>query len=155
MLTLTFTLTESEFRSVWRRIQLGRRASWTTFLLAAAIAVFGVVISSAVEILIGAALAVWWFFFLTVLLPRRVWRRNPRLRGEQTLTFSDSGVTQTLVHAETKFDWDHWTETTRMGDMYVMRSISGITLIPSRAFATTADEERFRELVGAHTRLAP
>jgi YcxB-like protein len=155
MLTLTFTLTRPEFFAVWRRLQLQRRSCWSTFLVAAAIIGFGVVISSAVEVLIGVALAAWWMFVLTVLSPRRLWRRNPRLRAEQELRFSENEVTQRLLHSETKYDWDHWTEIKRVGDAYVMRSAAGgITLIPLRAFGIPADEKRFRELAAAHTLLS-
>jgi hypothetical protein len=154
MLTLTFTLARPEFLAVWRRTQLRRRSSWSTVVVAAAIVAFGVVISSIVEVLIGLALAAWWMFFLNVFVPRRVWRSNPRLRGEQELTFSESGVTQRLLHSETRYDWDHWTEIRRAGDAYVMRATSAMTFIPLRAFETPADEKRFRELATAHTRLS-
>jgi hypothetical protein len=87
-----------------------------------------------------------------VLTPRRLWRKHPQIREAQILSFSEHEVTEKLFQVTSIFDWSYWTEITKSGDTYVLRSKRGYTVIPLRAFATAEDEERFRELVIAHGR---
>jgi len=73
-----------------------------------------------------------------------------RSTASRPTRFSDDRVTEVLSDSETRFAWDHWKESSLVGDTYVLRSERGYNFIPQRAFATPSDEQRFRKLLAEH-----
>ena len=81
-------------------------------------------------------------------------RRPPHDRRgvEQTMSFSEDGVTAANASGEGSFDWRHWTRWMQTGDLYVLtrardaRSRS----FRRRAFASPDAESEFRELLARH-----
>jgi hypothetical protein len=156
MVKVQFTLTAAEAYGIQRRVFLRARNVWWFLLFELAIAIVGIIVSSTVLIAIGGAGAliyavqIWWW------RPQQMWRRQALMRSEQTLTISDEGIAIQYAGAASTTQWSFWNRARLIGDAYVLQgNARGYTLIPRRAFASPADETRFRELVAAHTSITP
>jgi hypothetical protein len=155
VVTIHFTLTAAEAYAAQRRVTLRHRGIWAYVVLALAVAVLGAVASSEVLLASGIAAAgvyalmIWWW------APRRMWSRQALMRREQTITVSEDGIAFRYATASSSTQWDFWKRIRRLGACYVLQgSQRGYTLIPRRAFASDADEARFRELIAAHLGVA-
>jgi hypothetical protein len=142
--SVTFKLTRPEFYGIWRKLHSRQRR--TLPLCGVVILAVGIFIPNITLTVIGAALTAWWTAYLYVLLPRRFWERFAQIRETHALTFTDHNVTEDLFQAKSTFDWNYWTDLTMAGEAYVLKSNRGYTFIPRRAFSTTDDEQRFRQL---------
>jgi len=88
---------------------------------------------------------------LVVLMPLYGARQMTTSASEQTMSFSDDGVTAANASGEGRFDWRHWTRWTQTGDLYVLRGARrAFTFVPRRAFASPGAESEFRELLTRH-----
>jgi hypothetical protein len=97
------------------------------------------------------ALAIYGFGFF--LAPQRLWRKNPGLRGPQSISFSERGVWSRSVNAETRADWSVYRSSLENEACYLLRMASRpvYLIVPKRAFADTDTEVEFRRLIAAHT----
>jgi len=131
-------------------IALRSRAAIAMLGLGLALLAAGIGSAKTALILVGAAeLAAW--VVLVVLLPRTGSRGVAEASSEQTLSFSEDGVTAANANGEGSFDWRHWTRWTSVGDLYVLQGARrAFTFVPRRAFATPAAESEFRELLARH-----
>jgi YcxB-like protein len=101
-------------------------------------------------IVIGAAELVYWLG-LVALMPRLGARRITANASEQTMSFSDDGVSAANADGEGSFEWRHWSRWMQTGDLYVLKAARrAFTFVPRRAFASAAAESQFRELLGRH-----
>jgi hypothetical protein len=151
VVTVSFTLTRSEVCSCHRRLQARRLRHWTNVGFAVLTAALGVVASAPELIIFGAAYALIYVAAVGWIAPRVAWRRIPQIRAEQVVTVSDAGIHTAWTNASTSADWSFWPEVSRIGDAYVLHAKPrGWCVIPRRAFDSTLDEGRFRELVAKH-----
>jgi len=94
----------------------------------------------------GAELLGW--VGLIALMPRAGMRADP---SEQTMSFSEDGVTAANERGSQRFEWSHWRSWTRTGDLYLLRGRRGVfTFVPRRAFSSPGAEGEFRGLLSAH-----
>jgi hypothetical protein len=149
VLTLRFTLTKPEYLALCRRICARRWQAWLIPVASGSVAVgVGVWRSDGVLVAIGAALAICWAVYVFFVAPRICWRKLPQVRGEQTLTFSESGVTAVMVDATSTTTWEFWRDVAQLGDVYLMRSKrGGLTVIPQRSFGSADEQRQFIKLV--------
>ena len=131
-------------------IALRSRAAIAMLGLGLALLAAGIGSAKTPLILVGAAeLAAW--IVLVVLLPRAGSRGVTEANSEQTLSFSEGGVTAANANGEGSFDWRHWTRWSSVGDLYVLQGARrAFTFVPRRAFATPDAESEFRELLARH-----
>jgi hypothetical protein len=131
-------------------LALRSRAAVAMLLLGLALLAGGVGSAKTALILVGAAeLAAW--LVLVLVLPRIGSRGIAERGSEQTLSFSEDGVTAANANGEGSFDWRHWTRWSSVGDLYVLQGARrAFTFVPQRAFATPESESEFRELLARH-----
>ena len=131
-------------------LALRSRAAIAMLLLGLALLAAGIGSGKTPLILVGGAeLAAW--LLLVVVLPR-VGSRGIAERGsEQTLSFSENGVTAANANGHGSVDWRHWRRWSSVGDLYVLQGGKrAFTFVPRRAFATAESESEFRELLARH-----
>lgn len=88
---------------------------------------------------------VWSIFFA---LPKQRFRSDPRFRDEFFLEFAEDAIRFKTAHIESRLDWSLYTGVLENERFYVL--IYGkdmISVIPKRAFCTSAQEMVFRELL--------
>jgi hypothetical protein len=151
-LVATFTLTEREFLAIWRRLQLRRWRAWLCPALGVLIVLLGTGGSSETAVWVGGLFTAWSVWCVLSYAPRQVWRRLPALHESQTITLSDDGVKEELLHMTASFDWEHWTDVISLDSAWVLCSPGGYTFIPSRALPGPHDQALLRELAGTRVR---
>jgi YcxB-like protein len=150
VITVRFTFSESENRRAMLYIALRSRPAAAMLALGVALLLAGVASGRTALIVIGAAELAYWLG-LVVVMPRVGARRLTASASQQTLSFSDDGVTAANADGEGSFDWRHWTRWMQTGDLYVLKGARrAFTFVPRRAFASPDAETEFRELLGRH-----
>lgn len=163
--TVAFELSPDETvpvlrRTVWRSRSMLKVLIATALMVPAGVLVFvtgaaghrtsletlGIIV---VGVSIFDVLLIRWSF------ERGVRRASKRMAeaGPTTLTFTEDGVLKASRLSSAMTRWPAYSETRRMGDLYLLRigSSSVNLLIPRRAFLTPGDEEVFLKLAGQHT----
>ncbi|HEY0405515.1 MAG TPA: YcxB family protein [Pyrinomonadaceae bacterium] len=84
-------------------------------------------------------------------VPQRIYKRNPQLREEYRLQFSDEGIAFRSKGIDSTLQWslykDVW-ETERF--YFLLYGKDAFSLIPKRAFADEWQERAFREMLQQH-----
>jgi hypothetical protein len=150
VVTVRFTFSRAESRRAMAYLALRSRAAIGMLLLGLALLAAGIGAAKTPLILVGAAeLAAW--VLLVAILPRLGSRGIAERGSEQTLSFSEDGVTAANSNGEGSVDWRHWTRWGSVGDLYVLRGGKrAFTFVPRRAFATPESESEFRDLLARH-----
>jgi YcxB-like protein len=150
VVTVRFTFSEAENRRAMLYITLRSRAAAGMLALGLGLLAVGLSGARTAVIVIGAAELVYWLVLVAV-MPLLGARRMTARASEQTLSFSDDGVSAANADGEGSFEWRHWTRWMQTGDLYVLKGARrAFTFIPRRAFASPAAESEFRELLGRH-----
>ena len=150
MITVHFTFSESENRRAMLYVALRSRAAAAMLALGIGLLLVGLASGKTALIVIGAAELAYWVG-LVVVMPRVGARRLTASASQQTMSFSADGVTAANADGEGNFDWRHWTRWMQTGDLYVLKGARrAFTFVPRRAFASSAAETEFRELLGRH-----
>ena len=150
MVTVRFTFSRAENQRAMVYVALRSRAAMLMLTLGLALLAAGIGSGKTIVLVIGAAELAYWVV-LVAAMPRLGSRRMTELGSEQTLSFSDAGVTAANATGEGSFDWRHWTRWGAAGDLYVLQGAKrAFTFVPRRAFATPAAESEFRELLTRH-----
>ena len=88
---------------------------------------------------------------MIVVVPRALLAGNPKLSDEYQLTFSDQGVRFQTTSIDSNIDWNLYLRAVEARDFYLLYwSRRQFTVIPKRAFATSADMLAFNALLAAH-----
>jgi len=147
VLTVCFTFTDAEIRRMARYGLL--RSRGPILLLAAGIAILAIGAGTGKSVwfaVAGAELVGW--AALVFVAPR------VGLRGtgdEQTLSFSEEGVTAANARGSQRFDWNHWRRWSVARELYLLRGAGSVfTFVPRRAFASEDAESEFRALLARH-----
>lgn len=150
MITVRFTFSQSENRRAMLFIALRARSTMVMLALGLGLLALGIGTGKTAVLVIGAAELVYWLG-LVVVMPRYGARRMTAAASEQTMSFSDDGVTAANASGEGRFDWRHWTRWMQTGDLYVLTGARrAFTFVPRRAFASPDAESEFRELLTRH-----
>jgi YcxB-like protein len=144
VITVRFTLSQAEARHAMRYMVLRSRAPSLMLLVGLAMLAIALATHKSVWFgVAGAELLAW--LGLIVLIPRLGLRTTG---GEQTVSFSDEGVTAANAGGSQRFPWEHWRLWRRTGDLYLLRGAGSIfTFIPARAFGSPDTESEFCELL--------
>ncbi|MFN0092490.1 MAG: YcxB family protein, partial [Acidimicrobiales bacterium] len=146
--TVTFTLTEQEYR----RAAFAASMRNPEHVLGPTMIGLGIVYASR-EWWIGLLAAVVTALMGIVLSPYLRWRRNPVARAEQTHTFTTTGAVVRSGGRSSSYNWSFYPWVRQIGGLYVLlHNTRQWNAVPERAFATPADEARFRTIVAAKTR---
>lgn len=163
-----FALTAAEYGAAVRRLSWSFArfkffAAWVVVMLVYGLAVL--LVSDVVYLghiptvnaVVGiTALAVGLLLGLSMvstlyLNPGRDYRREAALRSEQRLCFSDREITQSALHGESRVQWAFFQRAIETPEVYLLRYRRRFgVILPKRAFATSSDEARFRDLVREH-----
>ncbi len=82
------------------------------------------------------------------------YRRQPRLRDEQSHCFADDGITVSFADAESHLKWTFYEVLAELDDVYLLRHQKRFAnIIPRRAFSSREDENRFRQLAQQHMKV--
>lgn len=103
-------------------------------------------------ILVGLGiLQLLYFGWIVFIAPVRAWNRNPP--EKRRMVFSDSEVRVYLPKTNAVQLWSVYSETLEHDDLYLLKvgTRNAYVAVPKRAFESTDDEERFRQLAGRHT----
>jgi hypothetical protein len=156
---VSYELTHSESISFWRwhisRLYRLRLAVCMAVLVLASgiVLLFVAPIGLAVLVLgLGVAqlLMYGWLYFL---VPERAWKSAEESRSPLTLSFSDEGVGVHTNNTDAQNRWPVYSEALERDGMYLLRlgKRKVYTIVPTRAFLSSSDEQRFRALIGRHT----
>lgn len=85
------------------------------------------------------------------IVPRRIFRRNPKLHDEYLLTFSDKGIHFRTAHIDSQLAWTLYTHAIVSANSYILYyGESQLSIIPRRLFPSTDQRERFEQLLARH-----
>jgi hypothetical protein len=83
--------------------------------------------------------------------PRRMFRRNPKLRDEYSLTFSDEGIHFRTAHIDSQLAWTLYTHAIVNANSYLLYyGESQLSVIPKRLFQSTEQQLQFEQLLARH-----
>jgi hypothetical protein len=156
---LRFIYTSSEYaaayRLYWRRQLWGIRQTIASLTVVG----LGLLLHFYFKSSLGLTLAGAGGFFLlfvplmTLLLPFFYFRREPRLRDEYNLEFSDRGIHFKTAHVDSQLNWSLYEKVLEDDRFFLLLySKRAFTVIPKRAFSTVGEERRFQALLQEHVR---
>lgn len=99
------------------------------------------------------ALMVVWANFAALLLsgPRRRFLRDPKLRQDFEIEFSDEGVLLNAPDMAARMNWNYYSRVVETDRVYVLiRGTTQMTAIPKKSFTSAAQEASFRRLLKRH-----
>jgi hypothetical protein len=83
--------------------------------------------------------------------PKRIYRRNPKLREEYDLQFSEGGIIFRAKGIDSILKWDLYQEVRETDQFYyLIYGRDSFTVIPKRVFVSARQERDFRALLRAH-----
>jgi YcxB-like protein len=159
---ISFTHTEEEYLSAARML------FWQSREMLVRLAIFYVCILVGVgglSFLSGFSLPLWiiggfcvvlgvaLFRSVTIDMPRRYFRGDPKFREEYHLVFTDSGIEFKTKSITASYAWSLYTKVTENDRFYLLlygKNINQISIIPKRAFRDSRQEAVFRELLRRH-----
>lgn len=135
-----------------RDIVIHRRANRASLAFGLVPIGIGVWAASPVAIAIGVVYTIGIGAYIWRLVPASLWRQLPQLHSEQVVVVSEEGVKTDQANSSTHTDWSHWSKLVERSDIYVItRAGSPARIaIPKRAFASSADEDAFRQIAARH-----
>jgi hypothetical protein len=150
VVTVRFTFSEAENQRAMVYVASRSRAAMLMLVLGVALLAVGIASGKLAILLVGAAELAYWVVLVAV-LPRLGSGRMAQSGSEQTLSFSEDGVTAANSSGQGSFEWRHWNRWGSAGELYVLRGAKrACTFVPRRAFATEAAESEFRDLLARH-----
>jgi hypothetical protein len=150
VVAVRFTFSKAENQRAMVYVASRSRAAVLMLVFGTALLAAGIASGKLPVLLVGAAELAYWVV-LVLVLPRFGSRRMAESGSEQTLSFSDDGVTAANASGQGSFEWRHWSRWSSTGDLYVLRGAKrACTFIPRRAFATADAESEFRDLLARH-----
>ena len=159
---LTFAHTEQEYLAAVRSLYFHSKEAVVRLAI---FFVSSVVVLLGLSVVMGLSLPVWLLFGfivliavggyhgLTIDIPRRVFRGDPKYREEYRIVFSDSGIEFETKSIKASYAWSVYTKVVENQTFYLMlygKNINQITIVPKRAFRDSRQEATFRELLSRH-----
>ena len=160
---LRFSYTEAEYLGAARLILFGQKLILARVVVLLALVVL---ISFMVSVLTDFEFPVWAALSLGLLVatsfaykglidaPRRYFRKDPKMRDEFALTFSDEGVAVKTAQSDSKLAWSLYKEVLENRSLYVIvynePARMTMTVVPKRVFRDANEELNFRRLLHRH-----
>ena len=156
---LRFSHTEKEYLSAMRFYFLRSKE-----LMAGLIIVYFVFSAGFIllQVVLGVVLPIWanvalivivglgWFHGVTIDVPRKHFRGDPKFRDEYTLTFTDAGIGFRTQNASSTLAWSFYTGLMENDSFYILiygKNINSLSVLPKRAFQNSQQEKTFREML--------
>jgi hypothetical protein len=84
-------------------------------------------------------------------IPRLVFRREPRFRDDHSLTFSPEGIQFRTAHIDSRLQWSVYARALIAGHSYVLyHGPRAFTVIPKRLFQSQEQRQAFEQLLAEH-----
>jgi hypothetical protein len=81
-------------------------------------------------------------------IPKLVFRREPKFRDDYSLTFSTEGVHFQTAHIDSNLKWEIYTHVLTDSKSYILYyGKASFTIIPKRAFESVSQQQSFEELL--------
>lgn len=88
-------------------------------------------------------------FAAFAIIPRMVFRREPKFRDDYSLTFSPEGIHFRTAHIDSQLQWSMYSRALVDANSYVLYYGSRLfTVIPKRVFESAEQQEEFDRLLG-------
>jgi YcxB-like protein len=157
---LKFTHTEAEYLAATRLLLFGQKVILARLVVILALVLFGLILVSLItdlEFPLWAALSLGLVFDASVAYmgvvdaPRRVFRKDSKMRDEYELTFSEEGIALKTPQIDSKLAWSLYKQVLENKSLYVLvfdapgRMV--MTVVPKRVFRDAGEEWEFRGLV--------
>ncbi|MFZ0523246.1 MAG: YcxB family protein [Candidatus Acidiferrales bacterium] len=152
---LTFKYSEQDYVQAMRAHYASRLKLRLDAVVAAASALVGIYLSrfpdmrvwGFVLICLSAVLVVM-LFLAFVVIPRVVFRREPKFRDEYSLTFSSDGIHFRTVHINSQLEWSLYTRVLVGAHSLVLyHGNNSFTVIPKRVFESAEQLAAFERLI--------
>ena len=157
---LKFTHTEAEYLGATRLLLFGQKVLLIRTAAFLVLVVAGILMLSLLgdfafplwaSLLLGVLMAGGFAYMGLVDAPRRFFRKDPKMRDEFLLTFSDEGVAVKTAQIDSKLAWSLYKGVQESKSVYVLvynePARVSMTLVPKRAFRDAVEELEFRRLV--------
>ena len=156
---LRFRHTEKEYLAAMRFYFLHSKALMARLIIIYVVFAAGMVL---LQVVLGVVLPVWanialiflvglaWFHGLTIDVPRKYFRGDPKFRDEYTLTFTDAGIAFKTQNASSTLAWSFYTALIENDSFYILtygKNIHSLSILPKRAFQDSQQEKTFREML--------
>lgn len=152
---LTFQYTERDYVRAMRAHYASRLRVKFDLAVAVATALSGIYLWASLDsrwwgvglICISATLLLMLFaaFFL---IPRLVFRREPKFRDEYSLAFSPDGIHFRTAHIDSQLQWSMYNRVLVDAYSFVLyHGVQSFTVIPKRVFASAEQKAAFEQLV--------
>jgi hypothetical protein len=155
---LKFTHTEAEYLAATRLLLFGQKVLLARLIVFMALVLFASLVFAIVaEFELWAALLLGLLFDVAIAYmgvvdaPRRVFRKDAKMRDEYALTFSEEGIALKTSQIDSKLAWSLYKQVLENKSLYVLvydapgRMV--MTVVPKRVFRHATEEMEFRELV--------
>ena len=157
---LKFTHTEAEYLGATRLLLFGQKVLLIRTAAFLVLVVAGILMLSLLgdfafplwaSLLLGVVMAGGFAYMGLVDAPRRFFRKDPKMRDEFLLTFSEEGVAVKTAQIDSKLAWSLYKGVQENKSVYVLvyndPARMSMTLVPKRAFRDPSEELEFRRLV--------
>ena len=156
---LRFRHTEKEYLAAMRFYFLRSKELMTGLIIVYVLFSAGLIL---LQVALGVVLPLWanialifvvglgWFHGLTIDVPRKYFRGDPKFRDEYTLTFTDAGIAFKSQHASSTLAWSFYTRMIENDSVYILiygKNTQSMSVLPKRAFRDSQQEKTFREML--------
>lgn len=158
-----FTHTEAEYLAATRLMLLGHKVLLARVVIILVLVIFGITMISLLgdfafplwaALALGTLVAASFAYGGLIDAPRRFFRKDPKMRDEFLLTFSEDGVTVKTAQIDSKLAWSLYKGVVENKSVYVLvyndPSRMSMTMVPKRVFRDASEELEFRRLVHRH-----
>jgi hypothetical protein len=155
-----FNYTEKEYLTAARMLLFGQRVLLARLIIILALVWFGIMTISLLSEFEFPLWAAFWigllvdvsFVYLGVVdAPRRLFRKDAKMREQFELTFSEEGVALKTSQIDSKLAWSLYKGILENKSLYVLvYDAPGrmmMTVVPKRVFRDASEELEFRRLV--------
>ena len=157
---LKFTYTEAEYLAATRLLLLGQKVLLLRTVVFLVLVIAGFMLLSLLgefafplwaALALGTLVAASFAYAGLVDAPRRFFRKDPTLRDEFLLTFSEEGVAIKTAQIDSKLAWSLYKSVVENKSLYALvyndPARTSMTLVPKRVFRDAVEEMEFRRLV--------
>lgn len=151
---LSFRYTEQDyvrgFRTHFRtRLRLG-----LDLFVVVALCAIGIYLWPSVEGIVAVAVSLTFLLMLLAgffVIPRWVFRREPKFRDEYTLTFSSEGIHFRTAHIDSQLQWNLYFRAIVGPHSYLLYyGSTQYSIIPKRVFRSVEERRQFEEMIARH-----
>ncbi|MHB1033842.1 MAG: YcxB family protein [Pirellulales bacterium] len=156
--SLSFRYRESDYVRAVRAHHASPLRQRLDFLLAVVLAIVGAHFWRTADLhwvgvvcVVASACLAMMMVAACVVVPRWVFRSEPKFHDEYSLTFSSDGVHFRTAHIDSQLQWSLYSRALIDAHSYLLYYGSRqFTLIPKRVFQSTEKEQEFEQLVTQH-----